>query len=295
MTALSGQPRGRAVVGRWRLIALVVAGTALIAVNVMGVATALQSAQVGVAPDYQQYADALGRFLAGDSLYVAESKWRYSPVALLTLGPGIALGLVGWTLLHLAAMLFVRPWPLAVVMALSWPFIMDVVAGNTVVFVAVAGIAAARGSSAGTYAYWWLTLTMPRPFQMPLAVLLARRRRDLRRGLLLMTAANVALIAAIGQGPEWVAYLLARGGENMTLGFNIHPAAQLGLSWLVIGIPAAAVLTWMSLPGLAGVVLFPSLLAQYLLLAFVDVGARFTPRWWRTFGAAPRSRAERRP
>jgi hypothetical protein len=110
---------------------------------------------------------------------------------------------------------------------------------------------------------------MPRPFQLPLALYLAWRRPELRRGFLALTAANVAIVALMGQGPEWIAYLIARGAEDTTAPFNIHPGAGLGGLWLAIGIPLAAVLTWRGWPGVAGVVLSPSLLAQYLLMAFV--------------------------
>jgi hypothetical protein len=252
----------------WSL--LVVAAVAPL--NLLALWTLAGSWQVGVGPDFQQYADALDRFLAGAPLYGPEWKWRYSPAALITMWPGIALGLVGWSVLHAAAVALVRPWWLAGLMALSWPFWVDVVSGNTVTFVAVAGIAAMRGSTIGTYTYWWLSLVIPRPFQLPLMVYLAWRRRDLWRGLLALVVAHVVLVLVIGQGPEWVAYLLERGAENTGEAFNVHPAADLGWGWLLLGIPLAALLTWRGWPGLAGVVLSPSLLAQYLLFAFVPPG-----------------------
>jgi hypothetical protein len=250
----------------------VAAGAVVLALNCFAVYVLVRSNQVGVAPDYQQYAGALERFVTGGPLYVAESKWRYSPVAILTLGPAIATGLIGWTILHVAVLALVRPIWLAATVAVSWPFLVDVVSGNTVTFVAVAAIFAVRGSAPATYAYWWLTLIMPRPFQLPLAVYLAWRRPDLRIGLAIMVAANLVLMALIGQGPEWVKYLMDRGTENLELGFNIHPIPE--LAWLLAGIPLALVLTWRRLPGLAGVVLFPALLAQYLLILFADVAAR---------------------
>jgi hypothetical protein len=249
----------------WILLALAV----VVPINFMGIAILLDSWQVGVAPDFQQYADALDRWLAGEPLYVAESKWRYSPVALLTLGPAIATGLVGWTILHFAVLVFVRPWWLAVAIGLSWPFWVDVVSGNTVTFVAVAAICAMRGSAIGAWSYWWLTLIIPRPMQIPMAAFLAWRRPELRRSLLLLTVVNVALLLLMGQWAEWFRYLVERGGENTDLMFNIHPASELGLVWLLIGIPLAALLTWRGWPGQAGIVLFPSVLAQYLLMAFV--------------------------
>ncbi len=256
-----------------RVLLLVAAAAAIAALNLYAISVLLDSNQAGVAPDFQQYAGALERFLDGEPLYIDESKWRYSPAAILTLAPGIWLGLLGWTLLHILAVALIRPWWLATVFALSWPYFVDVVSGNTVAFVAVAGILAVRGSARATYAYWWLTLIMPRPFQLPLAAYLAWRRPDLRRGLAVMIVANVLLVLLLGQGVEWIEYLRARGTENLSLGFNIHPFAELGLAWLVIGVPAAGVLTYLGYPGIAGVIVFPSLLAQYLLIAFADVGS----------------------
>lgn len=225
--------------------------------------------QVGNAPDFQQYADAVGRFFAGEPLYGPDWLWRYSPVAILTFGPGIALGLTGWTLLHLSAVALIRPLKLAALFMLSWPFWVDVVSGNTVTFVATAGILAMRGSRIGVYSYWWLTMIMPRPFQLPLALYLVWRRPDLWRGLTVMIIVNVALVLVLGHWAEWVGYLVARGAEDTDAIFNIHPAADWGAVWLIVGIPLAALLSWRGWPGIGGVIVFPSLLPQYLLIAFV--------------------------
>ena len=257
---------------RWRRIVLIVGFALLVPLNFVAIGILADSWQVGVAPDFQQYADALQRWLAGEPLYGPDWKWRYSPVAILTLGPAIATGLVGWTVLHLAALFFVRPWWLAVAIGLSWPFWVDVVSGNTVTFVAVAAICAMRGSVVGAWSYWWLTLIMPRPVQIPMAIYLWWRRPELRRSLLVLAVLNGALLLLMGQWSEWISYLIARGAEDSDLVFNIHPAADLGMAWLLIGIPLAAVLAWRGWPGQAGVVLFPSLLAQYLLMAFVPPG-----------------------
>jgi hypothetical protein len=122
------------------------------------------------------------------------------------------------------------------------------------------------------YAYWWLTLIMPRPMQIPLAFYLFWTRPEARRGLLVLTAVNVGLVLIVGHGMEWVSYLLTRGAENMNEVFNIHPAAD--LLWLIVGIPLAVLLTLIGWPGQAGVILWPSLLPQYLLMAFVPPDRR---------------------
>jgi len=258
----------------WRSILPIVILAVLAPLNFLGIWILAGSSQVGVAPDFQEYAAALERFIAGDPLYVSWSKWRYSPVALLTMAPFISLGLAAWTTFHLLAVLLIRPWRLALLFGLSWPFWVDVVAGNTVTFVAVAGIVAMRGSRAAAYTYWWLTLVIPRPVQVPLAVYLAWKRPELRLGFIILTAVNLVLLLVVGQGAEWISYILARGAENTDAAFNIHPAADLGMLWLVIGLPAAVILTWRGFPGQAGVVVSPSLLSQYLLMAFVPPDSR---------------------
>ena len=257
----------------WRRVWPLLVLAALAPLNVQALLILADSRQVGVAPDFQQYADALERLLAGEPLYGPDWLWRYSPVALVTLGPAIATGLIGWSLLHLAALLFVRPWYLAALVALSWPFWVDVISGNTLTFAAVAGIAAMRGSRFGAYTFWWLVLIIPRPVQLPLAAYLAWTRPELRRGLAVLTVVNMAMLVVIGQGVEWVRYLAERGTEDSEAVFNLHPAGEMGVAWLLIGLPLAAILSWRGFPGQAGVVLWPSVLAQYLLLAFVPPGA----------------------
>ena len=258
-------------------VGLLILLAVLAPLNFLGIWVLSGSSQVGVAPDFQQYVSAVDRYFDRLPLYGPEWKWRYSPVAIPMLAPALAAGLLGWSALHLAALAFVRPWKLAVLIGLSWPFWVDVVSGNSVVFAAVAGIAGIQGSRVGVYAYWWLSLLMPRPVQLPLAVYLFWKRADLRRGLLVMTAVNVLGVVIVGQGAEWLSYLAARGAENTGAVFNMHPAAELGALWLVVGVPLAAFLTWRGWPGVAGVVLSPSLLAQYLLMLFVPPDRRPRP------------------
>jgi hypothetical protein len=241
----------------------------LVPLNFLGIWILRDSPQLGVAPDFQQYAGAWQRLLDGVPLYGPDWKWRYSPVALLLIGPATAAGLAGWTALHFAAVLLIRPWWLAVGFGLSWPFWVDVVSGNTGTFVAVAGIAAISGSRIGVYSYWWLLLVIPRPLQLPLAAYLIWRRPHDRIGFLILATANLALLIVMGQGPEWISYLVSRGAENVDAVFNIHPGAGFGAYWLIVGVPVAALLVRLGWPGQAGLALSPSLLAQYLLMAFV--------------------------
>ena len=250
-----------------RTAVLVALGAALATVNALGLVILFQSNQFGVAPDYQQYVAAVERAVAGEELYGPDWKWRYAPIAVYLMAPAVSLGLLGWSVLHVLALLFVRPWWLAALMFVSWPFWVDVISGNTVTFVVVAGLVALRGSTPATYVYWALCLLIPRPFQLPLAIYLLWRRRDLWPGAVLLLLGMVAVTLLGGQGDDWISYLLQRGAENTNLPFTIHPGADWGFTWLIVGIPAAALLTVLGWPGLAGIVLSPSLLAQYLLIA----------------------------
>jgi hypothetical protein len=260
-----GVTRGRFLSAR--TVALVILATILSTINALALVILFQSDQVGVAPDYQQYVAAVDRAFAGEPLYGPEWKWRYAPVATYLMAPVVSIGLLGWSVLHVLALLFVRPWWLAILMLVSWPFWVDVVSGNTVTFVVVAGLVALRGSTSATYVYWALCLLIPRPFQLPLALYLLWRRRDLWRGAAGLAFAMVIVTLVVGQGSEWIAYLLERGAENTTLAFTIHPAADWGAAWLLVGIPGAILLTLIGWPGLGGIVLSPSLLPQYLLIA----------------------------
>ena len=251
----------------YHVVVLVGIGAALATINALALVILFQSDQVGVAPDYQQYVDAVERAFAGEELYGPEWKWRYAPVAAYLMAPAVWLGLLGWSVLHVLALLLVRPWWLAALMFVSWPFWVDVISGNTVTFVAAAGLVALRGSTAGAYAYWALCLLIPRPFQLPLALYLLWRRQDLWRGAALMVVAMAAITLIVGQAGDWIVYLLERGAENTGLPFSIHPASDWGAAWLIVGIPAAILLTVFGWPGLGGVVLSPSLLAQYLLIS----------------------------
>ena len=212
-----------------RTAVLVALGAALATINALALVILFQSDQVGVAPDYQQYVAAADRAFAGEPLYGPEWKWRYAPVAAYLMAPIVSIGLLGWSVLHVLALLFVRPWWLAILMLVSWPFWVDVVSGNTVTFVVVAGLVALRGSTSATYVYWALCLFMPRPFQLPLALYLFWRRRDLWRGAAALGVGMVAVTLVVGQGREWIAYLLREGrGEHDVAVHHLHPAADWG-------------------------------------------------------------------
>lgn len=256
-------------------IAVIVAG--LVPLNLMGIAILLDSPQAGVAPDFRQYGEAVERLLSGHSPYQPLANYRYSPAAVPLLAIFVPFGTWGWSALHLLALLPVRPRLLAVAVAVSWPFWADLIAGNAVTFVFVAAVVALRGSRLGVCSYWALTLLMPRVIQLPLAVYLLWRRRDLWKELLAIFVVHTVAVLAIGFGGEWLTYLASRGLEDTSAVYNVSPAAPLGAAWFLIGLPLAGALAWRGWVGLAGAVAAPYLLAQYLLMLFVDLSRIWRP------------------
>lgn len=255
----------------WRRVGVVAAAALLIPLNVMGIAYLVDSPQFGVAPDFQQYAAAVDRFVAGQAIYDPAGLYRYSPLAIPVLAPMTALGLQLWTVLHGGALLLLRPWWLPCAIAMSWPFWADVVSGNTMTFVLVAAILAVRGSKTGELTFFFLTLLMPRIVQLPLVVWLVWKRPQLRLPYLTIFVAHAAAVLATGAAGEWWEYLIHRGLEDTSASFNVAPGAPLGTAWVLIGAPLAAGLVWRGWVGLAGLVAGPYLLAQYLLMFFVDI------------------------
>lgn len=202
------------------------------------------------------------------------SMWRYSPVALWVMQPAaIAVGQFGWAVLHGAA-LALLPRRVAVIVALSFPFWVDLVFGNVFTFVMVAGFWAMRGNRAGVVAYLVLTLLMPRPVQLPLAAWLLWREPWVRVPFAAVFAVHAGLVAWSGLGPAWVTQL-ATNRDDMTSFANASPSRWFGYAWLVVGIPAAVVAWRRGRPGLAGLLASPYLLPQYWLMLVVD------PPLWR--------------
>lgn len=73
----------------------------------------------------------------------------WSPVAAWIMGPLATIGTLGWRILHLGAVLLIPDRRLQILVFLSWPFWVDLEAGNILTFVLVAAIWAPRGSAIG--------------------------------------------------------------------------------------------------------------------------------------------------
>lgn len=207
--------------------------------------------------------------------HVYDHPWRYSPllipvVALIVVGGPWVLG--GAHLLGVALLARLGDWTVWLV-AFSAFFWVDLVVGNIFTFVAVAAAFAVAGSRTGSMVYLALTLLMPRPVQIPLAVWLVWRRPELRAPFALILVVQAVGVIASGLAGQWLGSLL--GSTSLTFEpFSLGPGRIFGLWWAVVGIPAAALMIWRgsaSVAALAGLVASPFLLPQYLLMGVIAI------------------------
>jgi hypothetical protein len=141
---------------------------------------------------------------------------------------------------------------------------------------------AARGNRWASLGFLALTLVMPRPVQVPLALWLLWSQPAVRWPFLALFAAHAGLVLLSGQGEAWAHALTSVSAGEANMASNYGLSRILGTAWPFVGIPLAFVL-FRRHPALAGLVLSPYLLAQYWLFVLVDL-----PR-------GPNSRHERLP
>ena len=227
----------------------------------------------GVGGDWYRWFEALPAQLADGQLYEEGYGWRWSPVAAwLFAGVLLPLGPLIWAALHIAAVaLLARAdrWLMWLTL-FAWPFWVDLIVGNAFTFVAVAGMFAVRGSRTGALVYLALTLLMPRPVQVPVAVWLLWQRPDVRVPFAAMFAAHGVAVIASGYLGPWIAKLLSSTDE-VELAANIAPSALVGWLWPAVGIPLGIWLTWKGRVGLASLAVSPYWLPQYLLMLLLKV------------------------
>lgn len=197
--------------------------------------------------------------------------WAWSPLAAWLLAVVVLpMGAWVWGALHLAGLAILRDWRLIAFVGLSYPFWMDTLMGNTFVFSALTGYAAWRGSRWAAIAYLVLVVLMPRPVQLPLAALLLWRDRSLLLPFTAIAAMGIVTTVASGYSSDWVRVLIGIGMQYPSQEFNLSPTRILGPTWLVVGIPLAAWLTFRKRSGWAGLAMSPYLVPQYLLILLLE-------------------------
>lgn len=253
----------------WRQIALAV----YIGLNVGLIL--YQPWDVGFLPDWALWR-ALPSALESGDLYgdlVGEFPYVWSPFMaplMVVVGAG---GVWPWAAAHVVALLALRDWRLIALIACSWGFWTDVAGANTFAFVLISGTLAWRGSRVASLLYLTLLFLMPRPIQLPLAVLLVSRMPEVRWPAALIFLAHGAMVLASGYAGGWITNMLAYGS---TTPYDLGPRFFIGAAWLPIAIGLAIWFTWKRKPGWAGLFASAYWLPQYFLMPLIDV--RFDER-----------------
>lgn len=234
---------------------------------------------LGGAPavDWEQLVSAGRRIFTGGDLYAVTGDYSfpYSPLLAYLFGPLSVLGAELWRLLHLAAALALPTWPMRIMCLVSWPFWFDVETGNLLVFIVLAAAWAIRGSGVGIGAYLLLTLLVPRPLMLPLAIWLLWKRPSWRLPFAAAVVVYLVSVAATGWGADWVGFLLTLSSQFESPN-NLGPTRVIGAAWLLVGIPLGAYLMGRGHPGLASLaVSYPYVLPYYLLMLIVELPRRF--------------------
>ena len=198
--------------------------------------------------------------------------WAWSPLAAWLMAVVVLpMGAWVWGALHLAGLALLRDWRLIAFVGLSYPFWLDTLMANTFAFCALTGYAAWRGSRWAAIGYIILLVLMPRPVQVPLAVLLLWRDRSLWLPFAGVAALTVVTTLGSGYASDWLRVLVDIGIQYPSQEFNFSPTRILGPIWLVLGLPLAVWLTVSKRPGWAGLAMTPYLVPQYLLILLLEL------------------------
>jgi hypothetical protein len=230
-----------------------------------------------VAFDWRIFVEAGERFHAGspDLYEVSELySFRHSPV-LAMLMPGIAwIGVIGIRLVTVVCALALPTWPMRLLALGSWPLAMDLQHGALIALIVLAAAWALNGSRVAAVAFIVLALLSPRPLMIPIAAYLLWQQPWLRAPTAALAVAHVAAVVATGYGDDWVRMLTSASTDMLVSPFNLSPSRFIGLAWLALGVPLAAVLMWRGRPGLAALAVSPYVLPHYLLLVLLELGPR---------------------
>ncbi len=220
--------------------------------------------------DWEIFSVASSR-LANGTLYDFSEfyAFRWSPVAAWILGFITLMPLWLWQVLHVAVLPLLRSWWLVAVCLITFPLWFDIQTGNLMVFIAVTGFWAVRGNRVAIGLFLVLTLLVPRPLMLPLAVWILWNRPEWRLPFALMFAGHAAIVLASGYAVEWLDALF-RVGPELVSDYNYGPSRFIGLWWVPIGIALGVWLTWRGRLGLASLAVSPYWLPYYFLMLLLE-------------------------
>jgi hypothetical protein len=268
MTVDNVARRTTAVTLPWRKVGLVL--LAVPSIILSGVLIALLFLD-GEPFDWWTFSEAASRFGTGTLYDWGQPSpggepygYRYGPLYAALMAPFSVLGLGVWRLLHVAVLAFL-PWRIALVVLIFPPFWYDVLHGNVVTFVFVAGWLALNGSRWGTLAYFALLVMVPRPLMLPVAAWIVWQRPEWRLPAMGFALVGLAQLAY----PGFLPALLRSGGvESID---NLGPSALIGWAWVPIGLALGAWLTWKGRLGLAALAVSPYVLPYYLVIGLLEL------------------------
>ena len=250
------------------LAASLVAVASLSAYSIIPVVEAVVSGYYAF--DWENFVEAAARLDEG-AVYEIEYPYafRWSPVAAWLLGFITLMPLWAWQALHVAALPLLRSWWLVAACLVTYPFWFDIQTGNIMIFVTVAGFWALRGSPLATALFLGLTVLVPRPLMLPLAIWILWSRPAWRLPFGLFLIGHAAVVAAAGHLGPWIGSLFTVAPE-LTSDFNYGPSLFIGVVWVPIGALLAAWLIWRRRLGLASLAISPYWLPYYFLMLILE-------------------------
>ena len=225
--------------------------------------------------DWNTLQVAAERIAAGENPYAplrdgTSVSFRWSPLAAWMLVGLTALPWPAWSALHLAGLAALRDLRLIAVVALSWPFVLDVIDGGVMVFVALTAFWAYRGSTAAGIGFLALALLVPRPIMLPLAAWLLWTRPTWRLPFVVAVLAHAGAVVLTGWHVEWAERLLSLTREEVHVSLNLAPSRWIGTAWVPLGVAFAVVLAWRGRLGWASLAISPYLFPPYLLMLVLE-------------------------
>src|SRR6476659_726088 len=167
------------------------------------------------------------------------------------------MGPMLWRILHVVRALTLPERRLALLILVSWPFWFDFATGNVMIGVLLLAMFALRVSRFAALGFLALTLLIPRPLMLPVAVWLLWKRPELRWPAVALFAAHAVGVLAVGWGGEWLGRLIQTPTTQLGIPFDVGPSRIIGSVWVPIGLTLAAWLTWRGRLGFASLVASP--------------------------------------